>query len=801
MSGNVKQFIDFSTNTNNDTGENNAGSIQPMVDGENATGAVLARPSESLRQRTEAVRDVMADTLYLRDSDRNFVAFCLGGITWPGSTSNAQSGIPVLTNALWLIPMLTPGAVQVGAPPIASAFGVLHLKRSSDSANSISVTSRRRSYAAGDQINVTVSSGASFSCVLDVETGLRRTIKIVATASTTLGTVISALNALTPPAPDNTQLVTAALEGPGISGDFILAPQARQYVTGNYDGEAHQIGVSTMSGFFASNPTQALAEGDTLCIRYDMVTDPASTGGRRQSLVENSNTAVPVGSLFNSRVHPEFLTNAIPICKVLNNKLVFGTGIEVPEGAVNSPLGGSAQGITYGGGPAWADGTTNPAASVEAQLDKILTDLGSGSGTAKIAGPAAGPGGDVGAGTLFQQIGSLVTLINDTKNQAAIRFLDGLMAQLVPGDLGTNADPEMRSETPGSSNTGTEWCYVPTISSAIPVQGGTNNTLRISAGTVYQRVPSSPQASFISATLDGTNQFVIANGNGVNPRADLVQIRLLWTGVSPSSVESVTINVKTGTPSATPAYPAPDAGFVPICYVISGKDYVGAGPFTRVGFGDTTACVHDQRMPMGVKTYWVKPMDMMYNDDAWKLSGIPGDVFSGGNSGFKRHINNISALSGQEDDVYIACPAIRGRLLGVAVVAKNGNGALGHIQPRFEPSGGSSFIADLNLVNNAASFAFLRAGLDILELTGNVNSGITPLNPGGSVPRKAYGTPIWCDGTSWHLPTESGTFKNFFDLGSATDLQYIVYYHSNVFNAGTPTEIRGAMFWVAEGIG
>jgi hypothetical protein len=800
MSGNAKQFVDFTSNTNNDTGGNNASSIQPMLDGESVTGAVLARPSESLRQRTEAIRDVMADSLYLRDADRSFLTFCLGGITWPGSTSNAQSGIPVLTNALWLVPMLTPGAVQVGAPPLASSFGVLHLKRSSDSSNSILVTSQRRSYAAGDQINVTVTSGGAFSCTLDVETGLRRTIKIVATGTTTLGSVITALNGLVPPAPDNTQLVVAALEGGASSGDFLLAPQARQLVTGNYDGEAHQLNVGTLSSFFASNPTQALAEGDTLCIRYDMVTDPASTGGRRQSLPENSNTAVPAGSLFNSRVHPEFLPNALPICKVLNNKLVFGTGIEVPEGAVNHPLGGSAQGIAYGGGVAWADGTTNPATTVEGQLDKILTDLATGSGTAKVLGAAVGPGGDLPGGTLFAQLGSAVTLINDTKNQAATRLFDGIIAQLAAGDLGTDADPEMRSETPGSSNTGTEWCYALTISSGIPVQGPANNIIRISAGTVYQRVPSSPQASFIPHNLPGTDQFVIANGNGVAPRADLVQMRLLWTGISPSSTVSATINVKTGTPAASPAYPAPDAGFVPICYVISGKDYAGAGPFDPRSFSNTTACVHDQRMPLGVKVYWVKPMDMMYNDDAWKLSGIPGDVFAGGNNGFKRQLTNISALTGQEDDMLIACPALRGRLLGVAILSHDGNSAAGSIRQRFEPSGGGSILATTNLIENGSTEVMHRAGLDVLELTGSADP-IVPLNPGGSVPRKAYGAPIWCDGTRWHLPTNSGSFKNFFDLGSVTDITYIVYNHSNVFNAGGPTEIRGAMFWVAEGIG
>jgi len=402
MSGSVKQFVDFTGNTNNDTGANTVASIQPIANGEAVDGTVSGRPGESLRQRTEAIRDVMADSLYLRDSDRNFIAFCLGGITWPGSTTVSASGIPVLTNTLYLVPMLTPGAIQFGAPPIASAFGVLHLKRSSDSANAVSVTSRRRSYAAGDQINVTVTSGGSFSCSLDVEIGYRRTIKIVATGSTTLGAVITALNGLIPPAPDNTQLVTAALEGGASSGDLFLAPQARQVAVGNYDAEGHQIAVSTLSSFFSSNPTQALAEGDSLCVRYDTVTDPASTGGRRQSLVENSNTSVPAGSLFNSRVHPEFLVNALPICKVFNNSLVFGTGCEIRPGSVAGRLdGGDGTNISYGGGAAWADGTANPATTVEGQFDKIINDLVGATGSAKIQGVA---NADLAAGTVKQQI-------------------------------------------------------------------------------------------------------------------------------------------------------------------------------------------------------------------------------------------------------------------------------------------------------------------------------------------------------------------------------------------------------------
>lgn len=339
-SGPVKPFVDFSVGTNSDTGLAISTSILPVNDGEVVDAAVAGRPGESLRQRTEEIRGRQVDSFYLENADRVLLISGPGTVTWPGSTTAAASGIPVISDVLWILPMLTPGFPQTSPiPPVASAFGVIHLKRA-DSTNCIAVTSQRRSYAAGDQINITVTPGSVYSCTLQTEdTGaLRRTISIVATNTTTLGTVIASLNGLLPPAPDNTQLVSAALEGGGLAGDLILTSQARQYMTGNYDGEGHAITPANLAAFFAGNPTQALAEGDSLCVAYADLFDTASTGGRRQSIPENSNTAVPSGSFFNSRVHPELLYNALPICKVVNGSLVFGTGVEIGAGEINVAL-------------------------------------------------------------------------------------------------------------------------------------------------------------------------------------------------------------------------------------------------------------------------------------------------------------------------------------------------------------------------------------------------------------------------------------------------------------------------------
>lgn len=383
-----KQFVDYSSNTANDTGEANATSIQPIIDGNPANAINLARPDESLRQRTEAIRGSLNDTLFLRDSDRSLVLTGPGTVTWPGSTTATDTGIPTISDVLHLLPMLTPGFAQTDpVPPVASAFGTLHLKRA-DSANAILVTSQRRSYASGDQISINVVAGSSFSCTLDTETGYQRTIHIVATGATQLSTVVTALGALTPASPDDTPLVTAALEGGALGTDLLLTTQAKQFVVGNYDGEGHTITPANLAAFFTGNPSSALGEGDTLGISFATVSDPASTGGRRQATPENANTAVPVGSFFNSRVRPDLLANALPICKVVGGKLVFGVGVEIPAGSVGASLSGFAAGIAYGGGGNWADGTTNPATTVEGQLDKVISDLAGATGTAKIQGAA-----------------------------------------------------------------------------------------------------------------------------------------------------------------------------------------------------------------------------------------------------------------------------------------------------------------------------------------------------------------------------------------------------------------------------
>jgi len=84
------------------------------------------------------------------------------------------------------------------------------------------------------------------------------------------------------------------------------------------------------------------------------------------------------------------------------NAHVSGTADRHPAGAVD-----------YAGGGNWADGTTNPAGSVEVQLDKVVADLSATSGAPKVGAAAtSGSPNSLGAGTVRSQLDALLGFVN-----------------------------------------------------------------------------------------------------------------------------------------------------------------------------------------------------------------------------------------------------------------------------------------------------------------------------------------------------------------------------------------------------
>jgi len=387
--GTIRQFVDYTSAS--DDNQNEPESIEPILNGENViagVGGIANRPAENLRERSEVIRGVLEDLQYLADADRHL---CLGGpglVTWPG-IAPGNTGIPVLSDSLYIVPVLTPG-LDSNNPPVASAYGTLQLDSIEVPDGGILCTSMRRSYSGGDQISVEVVAGTVFSVAVAAD---GRTILVTAIAgTTTLLEVKTAINALVDG--EATQFVAATYYGAGADAHVIVAPQTKQFVAGNYDGEAHLITAANLASFFAADAgANVLREGDSLCIWYDYLIDPgtpATKGGRRQAIPENTNTTVIPGAFFNSRVHPERLVNALPVAKVLDGLLFFIGGAPVPAGSTDFNLFVDSATTPWGPGDAWFDGTANPPTTIGAQVSKIVTDLGAaaGTGAAKIGAPA-----------------------------------------------------------------------------------------------------------------------------------------------------------------------------------------------------------------------------------------------------------------------------------------------------------------------------------------------------------------------------------------------------------------------------
>jgi len=431
--GQTKPYVDYQQG--GDTGYDNNDAIQPFSNGEalRADDATqpLNRQEENLRRRTEVIRAAADGLKYVVDADREMVVCGPGLVSW-----NASTGVFTIGGGsayLFVLPFLTPGnpSPSAGNPPVQSTLGTLFIPSTGAPSDGLTLTSKRHNYQGGDRISLQIVAGTGTSAVVSGDFDIVLTVQI---GTSTWQDINDAL--------DGTGIVTMSATGGIVMGDLSDANiglfSSREFLAGNWDAEAHIINAAAVSAWFALNeragaPTNNLTEGDTLCIWYDALIDGAG-GGRRESLIEygtppgayTNKAIVPTGALFNSREYPERLANAVPICKRVNSRLIFIGGKVLNDGASSVPFDGNvpAVSITYAGGAAWADGTTNPATTVEAQLDKIVTDLAGTAGAAKI-GATAGPNwadssaSSAGSG-LKDKVDNIVTSLAGTSGEARV---------------------------------------------------------------------------------------------------------------------------------------------------------------------------------------------------------------------------------------------------------------------------------------------------------------------------------------------------------------------------------------------
>lgn len=245
-------------------------------------------------------------------------------------------------------------------------------------------------------------------------------------------------------------------------------------------------------------------------------------------------------------------TATAPVSPALGSGPAFVGGL---TNHINDPVDAhAASAISYAGGPTWADGTTNPASDVQAQLDKIISDLGqSTSGADKITfDPTSAGGWADGApytATTIQEA------LDQIQNELGSAFIPGMAYIGVAAHVSTGSF--------GSTLGGSGWVLVQNILNNAAHLSNDNTfsgniTLDQNAGASSQLVFSNPTDYFRIQSLNvdtrwdiGTGHFILQNsgtdlwaynasGDNITNHADLE----VWNNTNPIEISFASTEVR-----------------------------------------------------------------------------------------------------------------------------------------------------------------------------------------------------------------------------------------------------------------
>lgn len=268
--------------------------------------------------------------------------------------------------------------------------------------------------------------------------------------------------------------------------------------------------------------------------------------------------------------------------------------------------------------------------------------------------------------------------------------------------------------------------------------------------------PAANDANVVMCKLGGFAlgdlTFTLDVGDATNPRIDLIEIKVTYidgtptnrdfkdatTGVVTTTTPNkerwvrVTAQINKGTPSATPAYPTPTAGFRAITAVI-----VPATSNAPIDPGN----VRDLRWPLGnVDVYDVCANAMLTpvttgNQWSYTIGGTPAPQVAGPPAGTQ--------------SAYALCPfsGNNGRLLAVGAQGMAGSGSGGSWLCRFDTAllSTATDLVQLNARLLSATYGYNQAGAIRLMATGP--TGGSPAD-GTRAAGTRVGHPYWTNG--WH---------------------------------------------------
>lgn len=373
--------------------------------------------------------------------------------------------------------------------------------------------------------------------------------------------------------------------------------------------------------------------------------------------------------------------------------------------------------------------------------------------------------------------------INFLRARDANTMIRRLAAMLDPTDANAK-DPEFPGQ---SSQTDCVYAFAVHGGSAYLKQGSANNKLKISAGMLFQLAGGVVRAYDFA----GTDEVTIANGDATNPRVDLLQMKIDIGATT--GLPAVTLSVKQGTAVASPTYPAPDAGYCAVAGIVVGATYSGAAGFV---WGEDTAgavaVVHDQRVPLGVKSYDVHPRDATYGTD-WAPAGSNALVQKQNNNAGNALVFALRESSNVS------------RLLGVMQGFMDTNQQdvrLSRLIYGSEGGAGTTTVTFTNLahagMNGSGAQGYIRRFGGILGF----QTGSNPMfGAGPTVLANAngMGPPIWTNGRRAANPWRANGNENFGTTGvSRHGLLCLCWIATGTADSGT--QWGPATFYVCEGL-
>lgn len=365
--------------------------------------------------------------------------------------------------------------------------------------------------------------------------------------------------------------------------------------------------------------------------------------------------------------------------------------------------------------------------------------------------------------------------ISDISKFASARFRDQFFAKLFPyvpqQNIGTQTgDPKFPGEygaSAGIQAVAQARAIAISIGSAYPwvnnpdtgdgyISGAATlgkNVVGIAPGTLLQFVGDDSfglDSSLLAYTFAGTETVAIAAGDPSHPRVDLIEMQLQYiltdsqsrdfqdavTGANSSQPLNkkrrvqLTLQVKQGTPAASPVTPSPDTGFCAIAQVYVPTGYATTTQIKPAQLDNgSSAILMDDRMPIVQRSYRVDGGNMFFAGTDWTRNADGAFV----------------TAAAASKTLWVLCPASNGRLIGIDFHGNFATGSPTAELYRKTPSADTAITSGLGahlITTNAGDFleqALLDSIARVMPASGTVGGSRSTGTDGLCVP-------VWASG-------------------------------------------------------